>query len=652
MAGTQKGSSEDAGVNDGGATDNNSSSVPQPPSLGPLGRPPSVNIEASSSRGVRRDASQLGNDSVVGQSSIAPHGGIAGIAGHYARAAPQSSFTSSGGTSQYDYTPHGLPSLPAEYDSVEEWLNTLPPIGNRPLWSANSFSASGWPSYGGTVRMEPGSSPSFIPSFASQQFMSPSAGHSSGSLRSHLVAPTQRGYQSPYLTNEQRSGSTGYTLPPPSHILGSNAPPILVNPTSVGGASSMDDSASMRRALDRSYLSADMIPHTSTARQPSTNMPPPPVPNRPRQPNTSMPPPPVPSRPRSNLTQYPTIGRTPETFISPYPTHGSIPSSFGTSSRESPRVNPRGRSRSQRRVGALVQRRGRSRRGHAVDTSPLQRDEDQGNPSLTSRNQPVALADQQIVATYDEYHAPVVLYEIVPETTGCYYAQGWLENHTSAHSPSPTLLPQNVSAPNIAYRFYHGTQGFINTGNALSLLVLHNATDPWDDTFPPRPSTTTIGTYGYHHFEDDWIHWITFTPGLKTWLTAMENAGYIKKISEWTKAMQPRERRFHKAYWMAANRMEMGNLLRRAPLTGGMDPNAVDDDEFPHVTKDNLDTSCGPVNPEDTVDAYDVVMGVAQGIGAMNFDHIVAGDPEAPLYDQLLQRQAPAGPTGGGAATT
>lgn len=69
-------------------------------------------------------------------------------------------------------------------------------------------------------------------------------------------------------------------------------------------------------------------------------------------------------------------------------------------------------------------------------------------------------------------------------------------------------------------------------------------------------------------------------------------------------------------------------------------------------TKDNLDTSCGPINPEDTVDAYDVVMGVAQGIGAINFDHIVAGDPEAPLYDQLLQRQAPAGPIGGGAATT
>lgn len=40
---------------------------------------------------------------------------------------------------------------------------------------------------------------------------------------------------------------------------------------------------------------------------------------------------------------------------------------------------------------------------------------------------------------------------------------------------------------------------------------------------------------------------------------------------------------------------------------------------------------------EDRNDAWDVVMGVAEGIGAMNLDHIVCGDPEKPLYEQLLR---------------
>jgi hypothetical protein len=52
---------------------------------------------------------------------------------------------------------------------------------------------------------------------------------------------------------------------------------------------------------------------------------------------------------------------------------------------------------------------------------------------------------------------------------------------------------------------------------------------------------------------------------------------------------------------------------------------------------DKLDSDCGPVSAEDARDAWDVVMGVAQGIGAMNTDHIVCGDPEEPLYEQLLR---------------
>jgi hypothetical protein len=62
----------------------------------------------------------------------------------------------------------------------------------------------------------------------------------------------------------------------------------------------------------------------------------------------------------------------------------------------------------------------------------------------------------------------------------------------------------------------------------------------------------------------------------------MEKKGYIKKVREWRPDMQPREKRFHKAYWVAANRKALGGLLRRAPVTGA-DPNAVEDDEFPEM---------------------------------------------------------------------
>ncbi|KAJ4352491.1 uncharacterized protein N0V89_007839 [Didymosphaeria variabile] len=240
--------------------------------------------------------------------------------------------------------------------------------------------------------------------------------------------------------------------------------------------------------------------------------------------------------------------------------------------------------------------------GHTIGTSSFQSDEERRYPSFTSQGQAsgrlqehlrpvsadhdrssVGLTDQRIVADYGDYQAPVTLYEIVPMTTGCYYAQAWLDNNTSDHPPSPTLLSQYGSVQNIEYRFYHSTQGFIHSGNALSLLVLHNATDPWAHTTLQRESTTTIGTYGYHCFEDDWIHWVTFTPSVETWLKTMEKEGYIKKVREWSKDMQPREKRFHKAYWMAANRRELGGLLRRAPVTGATDPNAVDYDLFPGV---------------------------------------------------------------------
>lgn len=77
---------------------------------------------------------------------------------------------------------------------------------------------------------------------------------------------------------------------------------------------------------------------------------------------------------------------------------------------------------------------------------------------------------------------------------------------------------------------------------------------------------------------------MTFAPSLETWLALVEAKGYIKKVREWRPDMQPRDKRFHKAYWVAANRRALGGLLRRATLEDSTaDPNAGEDEAWPTV---------------------------------------------------------------------
>lgn len=95
--------------------------------------------------------------------------------------------------------------------------------------------------------------------------------------------------------------------------------------------------------------------------------------------------------------------------------------------------------------------------------------------------------------------------------------------------------------------------------------------------------TTTIGVYGYHWYEHEWIYWVTVRPSLKIWFSLKELERVMRKVKTWTPDMVASERRFHRAYWLAANTMEMGGILHRAETVDPVDPDALADDELPKL---------------------------------------------------------------------
>ncbi|KAF1969698.1 hypothetical protein BU23DRAFT_235960 [Bimuria novae-zelandiae CBS 107.79] len=242
--------------------------------------------------------------------------------------------------------------------------------------------------------------------------------------------------------------------------------------------------------------------------------------------------------------------------------------------------------------------------------------------------------ERPIVSSYSEYHAEVLLYEIVPEVTGCHWAQAWLDNIThGCLLTSSTAMPPAYPIPVISTRFVHHTRGFISEGTSLSLLVLHNATNPFpSSTESTELGTTTIGTYGFHWFEHDWIHWITFTPCQRAWLNLMVSLGHLRLVRTWGKEMPASERRFHKAYWIAANGAPLSTLLRQKEVENPEDPEKVEDEDDQGDWWVNLDGDCGPVSAADERDAWDLVMGVAERVGSQTLDHTVIGDPDKSPY--------------------
>lgn len=168
---------------------------------------------------------------------------------------------------------------------------------------------------------------------------------------------------------------------------------------------------------------------------------------------------------------------------------------------------------------------------------------------------------QSIVNVYEDYKWPVKLYQITkkanPNITavGAPAAQTWMEGMIArglATRP-PGKLPQSRM-------FHYVARGFMKDGSLLRFLVLHNANNPWAGSY--NYDTTTIGFYVQSHVDYNCITFKTYVPSLQKYIANLEKHGFLELVKQWNyNEPDARVKRFHKAYWLCANRAQLGNLL-------------------------------------------------------------------------------------------
>lgn len=177
----------------------------------------------------------------------------------------------------------------------------------------------------------------------------------------------------------------------------------------------------------------------------------------------------------------------------------------------------------------------------------------------------------------------------------------------------------------------HVTAGFIKDGNRFSILVLHNAANPFE-WGPPVETTTTIGVYGRFAHTHDEIHWTTITPSIPDlFKERMELSVKQKWDCDMPKAS---EKRFHRAYWLAANMLPLKGILNRCEAHE--EPHdAVEagemEEEF-EAGEEDLECcwSDGPTSDEDCEKAWQRVLDNVDGkdMDSLGYEHIVIGGLE------------------------
>jgi hypothetical protein len=229
---------------------------------------------------------------------------------------------------------------------------------------------------------------------------------------------------------------------------------------------------------------------------------------------------------------------------------------------------------------------------------------------------------QEIVPLYENYKWPVTHYEVVSSGTyGSYdFAQSWLDD---LYASNDLLGPRSKWHT-------HSTQGFIEGGTRTSFIVLHNAVDPFEWGDPPS-STTSIGVYGHNWYEHSTIHWTTFAPDIRALLQYCENqARNIRVKQKWTINMtKASEKRFHRAYWLAATRNHLKGILNRGP-SDDVPHDAVEDDEEFYVTEEDL-TNEWDITFEESEEAWKRVKEQVEEMGHVCMtgqDHVVTGSSE------------------------
>lgn len=159
---------------------------------------------------------------------------------------------------------------------------------------------------------------------------------------------------------------------------------------------------------------------------------------------------------------------------------------------------------------------------------------------------------QAIVGRHDEYKRSVFHYQLQPK--GYDFAQRWIEE----------LFNTTSSAEYDARHVTHVSRGFIQDGDRYSIIVLHNAANPFE--YAPTPtSTVTIGVYGYHWYQHSKIHWTTLATDQRHLFVQCIQNGWLVEKYKWAHDAKPTEKRFHQAYWLAAIRLDLRGLLNRGP---------------------------------------------------------------------------------------
>ncbi|RMZ72675.1 transmembrane emp24 domain containing 2 precursor [Pyrenophora seminiperda CCB06] len=228
---------------------------------------------------------------------------------------------------------------------------------------------------------------------------------------------------------------------------------------------------------------------------------------------------------------------------------------------------------------------------------------------------------QPITSAYANYKWPVKLYELRPDPT-IDFAQIYLENWFSARIYRSS------------YTWHaHTTSGFIKNGSRFSILVLHNAANPftWGDE---KTSSTSIGVYGRYANAHNEIHWTTIAPSISNLLAEMVENGVLEEKEKWTFNMpKATEKRFHHAYWHAANMLPLGGMLNSSMLPekphDALNDDEMDEEEF-EFTKEDLQT--GEENEHGKV----IWKRIEEDVGGLNIDalksdHVVTGGKEVEL---------------------
>jgi hypothetical protein len=227
--------------------------------------------------------------------------------------------------------------------------------------------------------------------------------------------------------------------------------------------------------------------------------------------------------------------------------------------------------------------------------------------------------EQPLVTNYEDYKWSVTLYEI--DRNGQFaFAQSWFEQ----------LFEMNLKSDE--YKWHtHTTTGYIKDGDRFSLLVLHNAANPFEWGMPPDV-TTSIGVYGRHWYEHNEVHWMTFAPDIRWLLKWCEDRGGITMRRKWNCTMtKASDKRFHRAYWLAANQQHLGGLLNHGGLSD-KPHNAVEDDsqdDF-EITEEDL-TCAWTVTADDAEQAWRRILQANEDYGHVpdeGYEHVVTGCSE------------------------